>query len=89
MEIDKNKPKTRIIRFDKETHKPKFIGIETPLENGDAIITPLYGTLEAFGIIPISVKDCNTCKLYLNHKCNPDKDEDIDNCPFDKEAENQ
>jgi hypothetical protein len=54
MEINKNKPKTRIIRFNKKTHKPEYIGIETPLENGDAIITNIYGdAIKAGYIIPI------------------------------------
>lgn len=43
MEIDKNKPKTLVIRFNQETHKPAYIGTETPLKNGDAIITHIAG----------------------------------------------
>jgi len=46
MKIDKNKPETLIIRTN------KYIGIETPLENGDAIFTKIYGNWNAY-ITPI------------------------------------
>lgn len=38
-----NKPKTLIISFDEKTHKPKYIGIETPTENDYSIIENIYG----------------------------------------------
>jgi len=44
------KPKTLWIRFNKETHKPEFIGIEEPLENGASIITTIYGNGDSITI---------------------------------------
>ena len=43
MKTDKNRPKTLIIRFNQETHKPEYIGIETPTENDYSIIENIYG----------------------------------------------
>ena len=44
--------KELIIRFNKKTHKPELIAIATPLENGDAIFTKIYGNWNAY-ITPI------------------------------------
>jgi hypothetical protein len=79
-----NKPKTLIARFDKTTHKPEYIGIATPTEYDYSIIETIHGDIKSI-IKPVYVKDCKTCELNLTGKCDPNKDIDTDNCPFDKE----
>jgi hypothetical protein len=83
-----NKPKTLIIRFDEKTHKPKYIGTATPTEDDYSIIENIYGDPMTI-IEPVYVKDCKTCELNLAGKCDPTKNTDTDNCPFDKEEEKQ
>ena len=61
-----SKPKTRIIRFDEKTHEPEYIGIETPLEDGGAIIENIYGKPK-YIIIP---NKCDECELFKEGICN-------------------
>jgi hypothetical protein len=80
-----NTPKTLWIKFNEKTHKPEYIGIEEPAENGFSVITNIAGDPNA---ILKPVKDCDTCELYLNNKCDPNEMLATD-CPFDKEEETQ
>jgi hypothetical protein len=83
MEIDKNKPKTLWIKFNQDTHKPEFIGIEEPAEDG-SILTILHGDKNTI-LEPIPVKDCDTCEMYLANKCDPDKTLFANKCPYNQE----
>jgi len=80
-----------IIKINKKTQKPEYIGILEPLENGCKIITTIAGNLNAI-FIEVPTKDCNTCERYLAGKCDQiayDEKTDTSLCPYDKEEETQ
>jgi hypothetical protein len=54
-----NKRKTLIIRLNKTTHKPEYIGIETPTENDYSILKTIYGNPKAI-ITPIPDEEKKT-----------------------------
>jgi hypothetical protein len=74
-------PKTLWIKFNEKTHRPEYIGILKPTENGDSTLTTLYGDKNK---IYTPTKDCDTCERYLKNICDPNKMLAVD-CPFDKE----
>ncbi len=82
---DKKTPKL-IVYFDKETHQPIYMGTATQLGNGE-VIEDLHGSFKQF-LIPIPIKDCNTCEIYLKGKCDKiayNEETDTSLCPYDKE----